>query len=105
VARAFTLAGDKGTLIWKAGGTVLQGCALALCGKTSEALRMVTAGIADWQATRATARMPLYLCNLAGAYLAISQLDDAWRCVDEATTAVEATGERWCEAEVNRNCR
>jgi predicted ATPase len=31
-----------------------------------------------------------------------ANLDDAWRCVDEALTLIEKTKERWCEAEVNR---
>ena len=30
------------------------------------------------------------------------QSDNAWRCIGEAMTAVEATNERWCEAEVHR---
>jgi predicted ATPase len=30
------------------------------------------------------------------------KFDDAWRCIDEATTAVETTKERIWEAEVNR---
>ena len=30
------------------------------------------------------------------------KFDDAWRCSDEAMTAVETTNERWFEAEVNR---
>jgi predicted ATPase len=32
----------------------------------------------------------------------LGQLDDAWRSIDEAMAAVEATKERWCEAEVFR---
>ena len=28
--------------------------------------------------------------------------DDAWRCYDEATTVIEATKERWYEAETHR---
>ena len=36
------------------------------------------------------------------AYAELGQFDDAWRCIDEAMTAVETTKERWCEAEVNR---
>ena len=30
------------------------------------------------------------------------ELDDAWRCIDEALAAVEAIGERWYEADVHR---
>ena len=31
-----------------------------------------------------------------------AQFDDAWRCIDEAATAVERSKESWCEAEVHR---
>src|SRR5271169_152219 len=36
------------------------------------------------------------------AYADVGQFDDAWRCIEEAIMAVETTGERWFEAEVNR---
>jgi predicted ATPase len=37
-----------------------------------------------------------------GAYVDLGQLDDAWRCIDEAMTAMQTSKERWCEAEVHR---
>src|SRR5437773_1510949 len=43
-----------------------------------------------------------FLSLLARAYAGLSQFDDAWRCIDEAMTAVETTKEKWCEAEVHR---
>ena len=39
---------------------------------------------------------------LASAYVQLVRLDDARRCISEAFTATETTGERWCEAEINR---
>jgi predicted ATPase len=36
------------------------------------------------------------------AYAELSQLDDAWRCIDDAIDKVEKSKERWCEAEVHR---
>src|SRR4029078_10828198 len=30
------------------------------------------------------------------------RFEDAWRCIGEAVTAIETTGERWYEAEVLR---
>jgi predicted ATPase len=39
---------------------------------------------------------------LASAYAQLDQYDDAWRCIGEATTAMETTKEKWCEAEVHR---
>ena len=36
------------------------------------------------------------------AYAELGQLDDAWRCIDEAIDKVERSKEKWCEAEVHR---
>jgi predicted ATPase len=46
--------------------------------------------------------MPLHLSYLAKAYSELGQIDDAWRCIGEATTSIETTNERWCEAAVHR---
>ena len=54
------------------------------------------------RSTGIKAQLPFYLSFLASAHAHLGQLDDAWRCIDEAIAAVEATGERWFEAEVNR---
>ena len=54
------------------------------------------------RSTGATAQLPFYLSFLASAYADLGQFDDAWRCIDEAMTAMETTKERWFEAEVNR---
>ncbi len=39
---------------------------------------------------------------LAIAHADSGQFDDAWRCIGEAMTAMQATKERWCEAEAHR---
>ena len=36
------------------------------------------------------------------AYAELGQLDDAWRCIDDAIDKVEKSKEKWCEAEVHR---
>jgi len=38
----------------------------------------------------------------ARAHAELGKFDDAWRCIDEATTAVETTKQKLWEAEVNR---
>ena len=96
------LADEKGALFWKALGMMQQGCVLALTGKASDAVHMITSGITACRSTGATSLMPLYLSYLARAYAELGQFDDAWRCIGEAMTAVETTKERWWEAEVNR---
>jgi predicted ATPase len=46
--------------------------------------------------------MGWHLSQLAKAHATIAQFDEAWHCIGEAMTAVEATKETWCEAEVYR---
>jgi predicted ATPase len=45
---------------------------------------------------------PMWLLSLASAYADLGRFDDAWRCIGEAMTAIEATKEKWFEAEVQR---
>ena len=96
------LADEKGAALWKAWGTLNTGCVSALTGKAADAVQTISAGITAWRSTGSTLWMPFYLSHLARAYGELGQLEEAWRCIVEATTAVETTKERWCEAEVNR---
>ena len=96
------LADEKGSTFWKAMGIMNQGCVLALTGKASDAVHSITSGITAWRSTGARVFMPLYLSYLTRAYADLGRFDDAWRCIDEAITAVETTQERWWEADVHR---
>ena len=96
------LADEKGTLFWKALGKISRGCILALSGKASDAVQMLTSAIAAYRSTGATLFIPWYLSNLSGAYAELGQFDNAWRCIGEAMTAMETTKESWCEAEILR---
>jgi predicted ATPase len=93
---------EKGAVFWEAFVTLSKGSVAALTGKASDAVRTITSAIATWRSTGSTAFMPLYLSDLAIAYMNNGQFDDAYRCVGEAVTAMETTKEKWCEAEVNR---
>jgi len=96
------LANEKGASLWQAGGMALRGCILTLTGKPSDAVELITSGITAWRLTGATVWLPFYLSHLARAHAELGQFDDAWRCIGEATTAVESTKERWYEADVIR---
>jgi class 3 adenylate cyclase/tetratricopeptide (TPR) repeat protein len=97
-----TSADEKGTLYWKAEGMLVRGCLFARTGKASDAIQTITAWIAIFWSTGATWLTPAYLSFLASAYAEVGHFDDAWRCIADALTAIEATKERWFEAEVNR---
>jgi class 3 adenylate cyclase/predicted ATPase len=98
VDELIALADEKG----KALGTALRGRLFALTGKASDAVRAITSGITSLRSTGATLNEPWHLWYLAMAYAELGQLDDAWRCVDDAIEKVERSKEKWCEAEVNR---
>ena len=96
------LADEKAAMMWKATGMSRQGVVLALTGKASDAVQMLTAALTGRRSTGATQATPLYLSYLAWAYAGLGQFEDAWRCIGEAMTAVETTKEVWHEAEVHR---
>lgn len=96
------LANEKGAALWKAFGMLSQGCVLAMTGKSSDAAQTIDAGLAEFRATGSTFWTPLFLSYLAKAYAELHQLNDAWRSIDEVITAVRATKEALCEAEVHR---
>jgi len=98
----FALAEEKGASFWKAGGMALQGCALTLTGKASDAVHMITSAITAFRSMGITLFVPFYLSHLARAYVELGKIDDAWRCIGEAMTAMETTKERWCEADIHR---
>jgi class 3 adenylate cyclase/predicted ATPase len=102
VAEEIALADEKGALFWKAAGMMHHSAALALTGKASNAIPMLTSAIAAWRSTGATLWMPLFLSYLSLAHAKLGQFDDAWRFIGEAMTAIETTKEKWCEAEVHR---
>ena len=45
---------------------------------------------------------PVSLSSLGESHAELGQLDDAWRCVDEAIDSIETTKESWFEADVYR---
>ena len=89
--------------LWKAMAMWNRGCALAMTGKPSNTIQMLSSGITAYRSTGSTNWVPLHLSYLARAYAELDQFNEAWRCIGEAATAVATTKERWCEAEVHRS--
>jgi predicted ATPase len=97
----FALANEKGAPWWKAMGTLTQGSVLALTGR-ADAVETIISGLAALRSTEATTYIPTYLSYFAIAQADLGRFDDAWRSIDEAMTAVEATKEGMHEAEIRR---
>jgi predicted ATPase len=96
------LAEEKGAPFRKAEGVLRQGYILTLMGKATEAVEMVTSGIDLWRSAGSTIFTPEHEFMLAIAHADSGQFDDAWRCIGEAMTVMQATKERWCEPEIHR---
>ena len=96
------LADERGSLFWGSLGMLVQGCVLALTGKVSDAVHVITSGMIARRSTAATAFEPFCLSYLAGAHAELDNFDDALSCIREAMTKVETTKESWFEAEIKR---
>ena len=96
------LADGKGTLYWKSYGLLLRGWLVMQQGAPVQAVEIIKSAMADMRSTGATGYAPWYLSVLAHAHAELGQLDDARRCMSEALSTMAATGERWCEADVQR---
>ena len=96
------LADEKDAPFWRINGSLNQGFLFALGGDASNAVQKITSGITALRPMGFTLGMPWWLSHLAIAHADLKQIDDAWRCIDEAMSTMEATKERWFKAEVNR---
>jgi predicted ATPase len=63
---------------------------------------MMNSNLTAFRATGTKMLVPLWLQYLSKAEAQIDQLDAARHSIGEAIAAVQTTGERWIEAEVNR---
>jgi class 3 adenylate cyclase/predicted ATPase len=97
-----TLAEEKGAPFRKAEGVLRRGYVLTLTGQAAKAVEMVTSGIDLWRSAGSTIFTPEHQFMLAIAHADAGQFDKAWRCIDKATAAMQATKERWCEPEAHR---
>ena len=102
IDESIALAEEKGAEFLKALATAQRGCVLALTSKASDAVQTISVAITAYRSTGATVWITSFLSYLALAYAEVEKFDDAWRGIGEAMSTIEATKERWFEAETNR---
>jgi predicted ATPase len=71
----------------------IQGRHLALTSDPNS-VSMIASARTAFRSTRTNSFAPLDLSILASTYAVLEKFDDAWRCMDEAMTAVETTNEK-----------
>ena len=72
-----SLAEEKDSSHWRAGGMLVRGWVLALTGEASDSIHTLVSGILAWRSRGSTAFLPLFLSHLATAHAELSQFDDA----------------------------
>ena len=88
--------------LWKGTAMFERAWLSALAGEVSGTVDMMTSALKALQSTGTTLWMPRSKTLLAFAHVHAEEIENAWRCIDDAITAVETTKERWFEAEVYR---
>jgi predicted ATPase len=101
VHELFQVADERGALFWRHVGTYMRGF-LSDLTNTGDALPAIISGVTGFRSTGANMFVPWLLANLARAYARAGQFDNALEAISEAQNTLQATGERWVEAELNR---
>ena len=101
-ANQLTALGHEKGPFWKTNGGLAHGCVLALTGKASDAIQILTSAITTFRATGSTWSLPFRLACLAKAHAELGQFEDAWRRLDEAMMMVEVSKEVWAHPEILR---
>jgi predicted ATPase len=96
------VAAEQGLLLWRAHGTVLCGWVKVKNGDVAEGISLLRDGSAAYRATGAETWIPNYIALLARACEITGQMEDALTHFHDALQTAERTGERWLEAELNR---
>jgi predicted ATPase len=79
-------------------GVVLGRGLAPINGKGADGVQSIISGFSAYRSTGSTIWGPY----LARAQAELGSFEDALRSIDDAITTVEATKERWCEAETHR---
>jgi predicted ATPase len=96
------LCSEHGFPLWLAGGTILQGWALAARGEGEVGIAQIRQGLAAWHVTGAETGRPCWLLLLAEACGKAGWAEEGLGTVDEALAAVLKNGEQRWTAELYR---
>ena len=102
VRRTFHISGGKGRPLLEGVGDAAASLLLGPVGQIRRRGPNVHPFDRPLSVAEATLVVPHHLSYLARAHAELGQFDEAWGCIDEAISLIEATNETWCEAEINR---
>ena len=94
---------EHGFALYRAQGQIFRGWAMVKRGNVSEGINLLRSGLGAYRATGSEVWMPHYRALLATAVEIAGEVEEAAALFDDALEAIERTGERWFEAELNRH--
>jgi tetratricopeptide (TPR) repeat protein len=100
--QVLAISSEQGFSQWLAVGNILHGWCLGTTGHAAEGIQRLLEGIAICRAAGVKIAMPFCLMTLAEVCGQAGQPEDALKRLAEALDLVEATKERWVEAEIHR---
>ena len=102
LSEGIALSGEKSAIFWNAQATASLGVVSTLVGDATDAVKMISAGLAMWRSTGATASVPFFQSYLAMAHAMLGQYEESLHHINQAMATIETTGERVWTAEVHR---
>jgi predicted ATPase len=87
---------------WAAIAFCIRGWCLSASDRVEEGLDLLTEALANFRATGAVTTVPFFLTMLAGALGNAGRPTEGLKQLDEAVRQIEATDERWSEADLHR---
>ena len=97
-----TIATEQGLPVQLAQATLLQGWALAACGRGAEGITQIQQGLAASQAIGAVRDRPYHLALFAEVSAQVGQTTEGLEALAEALVTLPKSGARWWEAELHR---
>jgi predicted ATPase len=96
------VANEQGYPHYRGQGTIYRGWSTVEKGDVAEGISLLRTGLSVYRATGATGRLTFYILLLARACGIGGHIEEGLSLLDEPLKIAEETGERWVEAEPNR---
>jgi predicted ATPase len=96
------ISNEQGFPLWSAVGNIMRGWCLGAVGQAAEGIPLLLQGLAILRAAGCNVLSPFFFTTLAEIYGMAGEPVEGLNRLAEAATLVEATQERWAEAEMHR---
>jgi class 3 adenylate cyclase/predicted ATPase len=99
---AIALSTDREFEFWRAMGEIMRGWALTQQGLLDDGIARIRIGISSFRSTGGEIMLPFIMYLLAEAYGRLGLATEGLTILTEAQAALDSSGERWWEAELQR---